>query len=266
MNFFYYSILIINLNLLLKMHFKSEKNLFEQNHKYYGIINKIENKKTDKNYNFYINSENNIIKKFPFKIFDDINKKNQFKNKILDLKYDLKNSTSSNNYKTTFTSNNYTYDSNNNNNKINNLKTKKNSFLLKNEFKDKINFIVFKQQKLREMKHLLNKEYEKPIYNINEIYKKRKKFKQIVLTPHTSKKNYFNNSSKSSNKLTSTKFNNLNNLNVFNLDNNKNSRNFNKAESLKISLQLIGIGGSFQKNNNIFNTKERTNNFNYNFI
>ena len=114
------------------------------------------------------------------------------------------------------------------------------------------------------MKLLLNKEYEKPIYNINEIFKKRKKFKQIVLTPHTSKKNYFNNSSKSSNKLTSTKFNDLNSLNLFNFDNNKNSRNFNKAESFKISLKLIGIGGSFQKNNNIYNSKE--NNFNFNFI
>ena len=245
------------------MLFKSEKNLFEQNHNFYGIINKIENKKTNKNYNYYINSENNIIKKFPFKIFDDINKKNQFKNKILDLKYDLKNSTSSNNYRTTFTANNNNYDSNRKNNKIN-LNNKKNSFRLKNEFKNKINFIVFKQQKFREMKLLLNKEYEKPIYNINEIFKKRKKFKQIVLTPHTSKKNYFNNSSKSSNKLTSTKFNDLNSLNLFNFDNNKNSRNFNKAESLKISLKLIGIGGSFQKNNNIYNSKE--NNFNFNFI
>jgi hypothetical protein len=83
------------------MHFKSEKNLFQQNPNYYGIINKLENKK-NKNYN--INSENNIKKKiFPFKIFDDINKKNQFKNKILD----LKNSISSNNYRTVFTINNY---------------------------------------------------------------------------------------------------------------------------------------------------------------
>ena len=240
------------------MHFKSEKNLFQQNPNYYGIINKLENKK---NKNFYINSENNIKKKiFPFKIFDDINKRNQFKNKILDLKYDLKNSISSNNYRTVFTTNNY---NSNNNNKIYNLNNNKNSIMLKNEYKNKINFVVFKQQKLNEMKHLLNKEYEKPIFNINEIFKKRKKFKQIVLTPHTSKKKYFNNSYKSSNKLTSTKLNNLNNLKLFNNDNNKNSRNFNKAESFKISLQLIGLGGSFQKNNNNL-TNEKI--LNYNFI
>ena len=225
------------------MHFKSEKNLFQQNPNYYGIINKLENKK---NKNYYINSENNIKKKiFPFKIFDDINKRNQFKNKILDLIYDIKNSISSNN------------------NKIYNLNNNKNSIMLKNEYKNKINFVVFKQQKLNEMKHLLNKEYEKPIFNINEIFKKRKKFKQIVLTPHTSKKKYFNNSSKSSNKLTSTKLNNLNNLKLFNDDNNKNSRNFNKTESFKISLQLIGLGGSFQKNNNNL-TNEKI--LNYNFI
>ena len=237
------------------MHFKSEKNLFQQNPNYYGIINKLENKK-NKNYN--INSENNIKKKmFPFKNFDDINKRNQFKNKILDLKYDLKNSITSNNNRTNFTTNNY---NSNNNNKIYNLNNNKNSIMLKNEYKNKINFVVFKQQKLNEMKHLLNKEYEKPIFNINEIFKKRKKFKQIVLTPHTSKKQYFNNSSKSSNKLTSTK---LNNLKLFNNDNNKNSRNFNKTESFKISLQLIGLGGSFQNNNNNL-TNEKI--LNYNFI
>ena len=33
------------------MHFKSEKNLFQQNPNYYGIINKIENKKYNKNKN-----------------------------------------------------------------------------------------------------------------------------------------------------------------------------------------------------------------------
>ena len=240
------------------MYFKSEKNLFQQNPNYYGIINKIENKKYNKNKNYYINSDNNIKKNiFPFKIFDDINKKNQFKNKILDLKYDLKNSITSNNNRTNFTTNNY---NSNNNNKIYNLNNNKNTIMLKNEYKNKINFIVFKQQKLNEMKHLLNKEYEKPIFNINEIFKKRKKFKQIVLTPHTSKKQYFNNSSKSSNKLTSTK---LNNFKLFNNDYNKNSRNFNKAESFKISLQLIGIGGSFQKNNNNL-TNEKI--LNYNFI
>ena len=235
-----------------------KKNIFQKNNNKYRIINKIKNKKKK---NYYINSENNIKKKiFPFKIFDDINKRNQFKNKILDLKYDLKNSITSNNNRTNFTTNNY---NSNNNNKIYNLNNNKNSILLKNEYKNKINFIVFKQQKLNEMKHLLNKEYEKPIFNINEIFKKRKKFKQIVLTPHTSKKQYFNNSSKSSNKLTSTKLNNLNNLKLFNDDNNKNSRNFNKTESFKISLQLIGLGGSFQKNNNNL-TNEKI--LNYNFI
>ena len=43
------------------MHFKSEKNIFQQNPNYYEIINKLENKK---NKNYYINSENNIKKKY----------------------------------------------------------------------------------------------------------------------------------------------------------------------------------------------------------
>jgi hypothetical protein len=108
------------------------------------------------------------------------------------------------------------------------------------------------------MKQLLNKEYEKPIFNTKELFKKKKKYKQIVLTPHTSKKKYFTNSSKSSNKLTfPTSYFNKNNIKLF--DEKNNSRNFNKSESFRISLKLIGIGGSlkfknyYNKNNNINN-------------